>query len=238
MKPIPRNLPSHEAHKQGNFLRDVILGGQDGLVNVLGIVLGVSAAGGDTRILIAAALAATFAEGISMGAVAYTSALAERDHYLKELQREKEEIRDVPEVEREEIRAIYEAQGFKDDLLERIVDTVTSNKERWANIMMSEERHLKPVEMKEVLRTTAIVTIATIIGSLIPIASFMVLEKPTAIFATIVISALVLFVLGAYEAKSFVGDWRKNGMRMVIIGLGAAFVGFMVGRIFSPGAYP
>ncbi len=238
MKPILGDLPSHEAHKHGNFLRDVILGGQDGLVNVLGIVLGVSAAGGDTRILTAAALAATFAEGISMGAVAYTSALAERNHYIKELQREKEEIRDVPEVEMEEVRAIYEAQGFKGDLLERIIDTVTSNKEIWANIMMSEELHLEPVEMKEVLRTTAIVTIATIIGSLIPITSFMVFEKPTAILATVAISALALFILGAYEAKSFIGDWRKNGMRMVIIGLGAAFIGFMVGRIFSSGAYP
>src|SRR5436305_10293449 len=102
-----------EAHKQGSWLRDVILGGQDGLVNVLGIVLGVSAANGDTRILVAAALAATFAESISMGAVAYTSSLAERDYYLSELQRERDEIRDVPEEEREEIRRIYRAKGLK-----------------------------------------------------------------------------------------------------------------------------
>jgi predicted membrane protein (TIGR00267 family) len=214
-------------------LRDVILGGQDGLVNVLGMILGVYSAGGDTRILIAAGLAATFAGAISMGAVAYTSALAERDHYLKELRRVMEEIRDMPQVEREEVRAIYEAQGFTGDLLERIIDTVTSNKEHWASIMMSEERHLKPLEMKEVLRTTATVPIATIFGSMVPIAPFIVIEKQTAIFATVAISALVLFILGAYEAKSFVGDWRKNGMRMVVIGLGGAFIGFMVGRFFS-----
>ena len=56
---------SHEQHREDNWLRDVILGGQDGLVNVLGIVLGATAAGAGSRILIATALAATFAEAIS-----------------------------------------------------------------------------------------------------------------------------------------------------------------------------
>ncbi|HZY44053.1 MAG TPA: VIT1/CCC1 transporter family protein, partial [Anaerolineae bacterium] len=70
-------------------LSDVILGGQDGLVNVLGVILGVAAASSDPRIVIAAGLAATFAESISMGAVAYTTTMADRDFYLSEIEREK-----------------------------------------------------------------------------------------------------------------------------------------------------
>jgi VIT1/CCC1 family predicted Fe2+/Mn2+ transporter len=61
---------------QSTWLRDLILGGQDGLVNVLGISLGLSAVTEDVRVVIAAGLAATFAESASMGAVAYTSSLA------------------------------------------------------------------------------------------------------------------------------------------------------------------
>lgn len=57
-------------------LRDIILGGQDGLVNVLGVTLGVAAASGDRRLILAAGLAAAFAESFSMAAVAYTSSLA------------------------------------------------------------------------------------------------------------------------------------------------------------------
>lgn len=57
-------------------LRDVILGGQDGLVNVLGIVLGVAAASGNSRLVLVAGLAATFAESFSMAAVAYTASIA------------------------------------------------------------------------------------------------------------------------------------------------------------------
>ena len=60
-------------------LRDVILGGQDGLVNVLGLSLGLFAAHTSGRIIVIAALAAGFSEAVSMGAVAYTSATADRN---------------------------------------------------------------------------------------------------------------------------------------------------------------
>jgi len=64
-----------------SHLRDIILGGQDGIVNVLGLVLGVASATNDPKIVIIAGLASTFAESISMGAVAYTSSEAEADFY-------------------------------------------------------------------------------------------------------------------------------------------------------------
>src|SRR5207247_4607980 len=71
-----------EKHAQPGLLSDFILGSQDGLVNVLGVILGVAVASRDITIILAGGLAATFAESISMGAVAYTSTLARRDHYL------------------------------------------------------------------------------------------------------------------------------------------------------------
>ena len=74
----------HDPHRQASGLADIILGGQDGLVNVLGVILGVAAATGDVRVVIAAGLAATFAESVSMGAVAYTSTQAEAEFYESE----------------------------------------------------------------------------------------------------------------------------------------------------------
>src|SRR4029077_17017156 len=84
--------PEHrEEHRQANWLRDVILGGQDGLVNILGIVLGVIAGGGSRAVLLAAGFAAAITESISMGAVGYTSAVSERDYYQAERAREEAE---------------------------------------------------------------------------------------------------------------------------------------------------
>ena len=97
----------HEAHRKGNKISDIILGGQDGLVSILGLLLGLAAATKSSRIIIAGGLATIFAETLSMVAVAYTSKMADRDHYAAEREREVREIKEVPEIERQEIVDIY-----------------------------------------------------------------------------------------------------------------------------------
>ena len=88
-----------EHHRRTNWLRDVILGGQDGLVNILGIILGVIAGGGSKTVLLAAGSAAAITESISMGAVGYTSSVSQRDYYRTEREREAAEIDAMPEAE-------------------------------------------------------------------------------------------------------------------------------------------
>src|SRR5881275_667540 len=112
-----------EQHRTTNWLRDVILGGQDGLVNILGIILGVIAGGGSDTVLLATGFAAAITESISMGAVGYTSGMSERDYYEAEMEREAREIAAMPDVERQEIRQIYAAKGFSGELLESVVAT-------------------------------------------------------------------------------------------------------------------
>ncbi len=230
--------PQHrEEHRQTNWLRDVILGGQDGLVNILGIILGVIAGGGSKAVLLAAGFAAAFTESISMGAVGYTSAVSERDYYQAEQAREAAEIDATPEAERQEIRDIYAAKGFAGELLDRVVDTITANREGWLATMMDEELHLQPVQTPDIVRSAIVITIATLIGHLIPLLPFAWLTRTTALILAIVLSALVLFGVGVYSSVTLVGDWRKNGLKMVVIGLGAAAVGFLIGRLFhSAGA--
>jgi predicted membrane protein (TIGR00267 family) len=167
-----------------------------------------------------------------MGAVAYTSFGSDRDFYLAERAREQNEIEAKPDDEREEIREIYASKGFKGQLLEDVVSTITSNRETWVSTMMNEELHLQPVEQQSLLRSAVIVTVATLIGHLIPIVPFMVAARTPAIIAAIALSAVTLFVVGVYSAKTLVGDWRKSGVQMVAIGLGAAALGFLIGRLF------
>src|SRR5574339_545605 len=128
---IAQREDARDPHRRASALSDIILGGQDGLVNVLGVILGVAAATSDTRIVLVAGLAATFAESVSMGAVAYTSAMADADFYESEREREYRHIREMPHLEREEIRAICAEKGFRSDLLERIVSTITANPDIW-----------------------------------------------------------------------------------------------------------
>jgi predicted membrane protein (TIGR00267 family) len=228
------SAPEHrEGHRPGNWLRDVILGGQDGLVNILGIILGVIAGGGSETVLIVAGFAAAITESISMGAVGYTSSVSERDYYQAEQARERAEIAAMPDAERQEIRDIYAAKGFTGKLLEDVVDTITANRDTWLATMMDEELHLQPVRSGEILRTAVVVGVATLIGHLIPLLPFVVLPRTPALVVALVLSALALFGVGAYSALTQVGDWRRSGLKFVAIGLGAAAIGFLIGRLFN-----
>ena len=221
-----------EHHRKTNWLRDVILGGQDGLVNILGIILGVIAGGGSKTVLLAAGFAAAITESISMGAVGYTSSVSQRDYYQAEREREAAEIETMPEAEREEIREIYASKGFTGDLLEQVVDTITANRESWLATMMDEELHLQPVETADIVRSAVVITVATLIGHLIPLLPFVWLARTPALVLAIVLSGLVLFGVGVYSAVTLVGDWRTSGLKMLVIGLGAAGIGFLIGNLF------
>jgi predicted membrane protein (TIGR00267 family) len=117
-------------------------------------------------------------------------------------------------------------------LLEDVVSTITSNRETWVNTMMNEELHLQPVAQQSLVQSAVVVTVATLIGHFIPIVPFMVVARTPAIVLAIALSAVTLFAVGVYSAKTLVGDWRKSGLQMVLIGLGAAAVGFLIGRLF------
>ena len=202
-------------------------------MNVLGIVLGVASATSDKFIVLIAGLVATFAESISMAAVAYTSTRAEQDHYRSELENEKWEIEHVPEVEEEEIRLIYMKKGFRGKELEGLVKSITSNKELWLSMMMTEELGLAPIEKSNPVRAAAIVGGSAMVGSVIPLVPFILLPVGDAIVVSLILSTIVLFIVGAYKAKVTIGDWKKSGIEMAVIGMLAAITGWLIGKVLA-----
>jgi VIT1/CCC1 family predicted Fe2+/Mn2+ transporter len=190
---VIRRKTHFEMHKGGGSkLRDFILGWQDGLVNVLGVILGVAAATNSFKVIIIAAFAAAFAESISMAAVAYTSFKAEFDYYKSELNREKNEVEKMPKAEEREVKDIYKGLGFSGVILEKIVKHITSNKKRWIDVMMSQELKLAPPKESPVV-TAIVVGFSALIGSFIPVIPFLVLPVQAAIIPALIISSIVLF---------------------------------------------
>jgi VIT1/CCC1 family predicted Fe2+/Mn2+ transporter len=214
-------------------LSDIILGGQDGLVNVAGVILGLAAATDETRIIIAGGLAATFAESISMAAVAYTSTLADRDYYQAELEQESAEIEAEPEAKKSQLMNIFENWGFSGQLLEKIVDQVSSDSEQWAAISMANIRKLQPVSSNGLVFDAFLVGISAILGSLVPLAPFFFLPSEIAIWIGLALTAIVLYALGAIKARLTVGKPYRSGLQMVVIGMVAALSGFAIGLFFK-----
>ncbi len=228
---------SAEKHlrSKGGFISDFILGSQDGLVNVLGIILGVSAATSDLRIILVAALAALGAEAISMGAVAYTSTLSRRRYYLSELEREKLEIKTLPKTERKEIEEILGRWGYAGKTLQKMTDGIVSNPKAMLEFMMSFELSLSPVSKSQPFRSFLTVLSATTFGSIIPVVPFLFFSKNITYgaVAAVIISGIFLFTVGYYEAKYTMGSLWHSGMQMLIIGLTAGFIGYLIGHLIG-----
>lgn len=230
-----------EKHAQPGLLSDFILGSQDGLVNVLGVILGLAIASRDLAnpltIILAGGLAATFAESISMGAVAYTSTTARRDHYRAEVLREQEEMKDLPDLERQEVRQILERWDFQGEELEELLEKIVSKPKAWLEIMMAHELNLAPVDEKQARKSAFVVGVASVLGSLIPLAPFLVASVNifVGIAISLLVSALALFGIGWYKAKTTVGRPLRSGTQMLIIGIASALAGFGIAYLVSGG---
>jgi vacuolar iron transporter family protein len=228
-------MKTHELHSHPSSLSDFILGSQDGLVNVLGILLGLVIATHDLRVIYIAALAALAAESISMGAVAYTSTLARLNLYRAERERELAEMRDMPDIEREEVRTIFRNWGFAGDELEEIVRKIEAKPSAMLDLMMAFELKLAVIDPAQPRRSALLVFGATVFGSVVPLLPFLAFPGDLALaaYVSIALSAALLFAIGCYEARTNLQMTWSGGLRMLLIGMAAGFGGFAAGYLFN-----
>ncbi len=227
---------TNESHARSGLLSDFILGSQDGIVNVLAVLLGAAVsqiqlgtpASIAFKVVVAVGLAATFGESISMGAVAYTSTLARRDHYLGELAREEREMLEVPEVERSEVRQVFQRWGFEGQELEDAVRHICSKPKAWLEFMMAHELQLAPLEENQARKSAVLVGVAAMFGSLITLVPFLVLPHDTegGMIGAVILSAVALFLIGWYKGRITIGRPFRSGTQMLIIGTVSALAGF------------
>ncbi len=229
-----RHHEDGDPHVRGRWLSDLVLGAQDGLVNTLGVVLGVAAASGSPPIVVAAGTAAALAEALSMAAVGYSSSVARGDLFRSERAREYRHLEAAPAVEREEVRRIYAAKGFDGELLDRVVDTICANPDVWVAVMMSEEHELAPVDRGASMRSAVVVGLAALVASIAPVAPFLFAGAKLAMALAIAAGAALLVALGAFKARVTDGSPLKSGLELAAIGILSAAAGWGVGAVLAP----
>jgi vacuolar iron transporter family protein len=223
-----------DPHVKSRWLSDLVLGAQDGLVNTLGVVLGVAAASSDARVVFAAGMAAGIAESLSMAAVGYTSSVARGDLFRSERAREYRHIEVTPAIERDEVRALYAKKGFEGELLERVVTTICADKDVWVALMMAEEHELLPIDRRASLRSAAVVGVAALVGSVVPVVPFAVLGLRASVLVALGLGAALLFALGAFKASVTAGRHGRSGLELALIGMASALAGYAVGAVLAP----
>jgi len=136
----------HKIHQEEFFLKGIqtylgefVYGGIDGAVTTFAVVAGSVGAGLDSSIIIILGFANLLADGFSMSIGAYLSTKSEKDNYNKYKKTEYWEVDNLPEIERKEVEDIYAAKGFQGELLQKVVNVITADKDRWVEEMMKNE---------------------------------------------------------------------------------------------------
>ncbi len=222
----------HLVKKKVNF-REFILGGQDGLVNVLGLLLGIASATLNSQLVILSGIVATVAESVSMAAVAYTSSRAAKDYSLGILEEKKKETKNNKEENIRKLKNIYYDKGFRGNVLNSLVQQISSNKKLLLETLLFEEHGIDLKNVETPLKSAFIVGISTVCGSIIPLLPFFFFSVHLGIIVSLVLSGTALFLVGALKAKLSIGNWKRSGLELMIIGLVAALLGYGIGLLLK-----
>jgi VIT1/CCC1 family predicted Fe2+/Mn2+ transporter len=170
-----------------------------------------------------------------MGAVAYTSTLSRRRLYVSEVARERQEMVDLPDSEREEVRAIFEGWGYSGAKLEEVTDGICENPTAWLEFMMAFELKLAPVDVAQARNSAGVVLAATLAGSVVPLLPYLVpgVAIGTAAVGAVVLSAITLGLIGWYESRITDGHPFQSAAQMIGIGMAAGFAGFLIGHFLG-----
>ncbi|MCM8794941.1 MAG: VIT1/CCC1 transporter family protein [Candidatus Omnitrophica bacterium] len=216
---------------KGRAIREVIYGATDGIVTSLGFVIGVFGALHDSRIILITGIAGASAGALSMGFSAYISSKSQTEFFLAEIGREQREMVEMPDKEKDEVRKIYRAKGFRGPELEMVVQRITADPSVWLRCMMEEELGLIVESFDKPWFVGVITAASYAAGAFLPIIPYAFLPAPSAFPWSIALSVGILFGLGAGKTKLTRTSPLKSGLELMTIGLLAALVGYLIGSL-------
>ena len=210
-----------------SYVRDWIYGGIDGAVTTFAVVSGVAGAELSHFIVLILGFANLFADGFSMAASNFLGTRAEQEDYKRLREIELRHIELVPEGEREEVRHIYEQKGFEGEELDKAVELITSNKERWVQTMLTEEYGL-PAEIRSSWKAAFSTFSAFSICGLVPLLPYLVSMDRQFLFSCVMTGA-TFFIIGAIKSYWSTSSWLRSALETFLVGALAAVLAYAVG---------
>lgn len=216
---------------RNSYLRDGIYGAIDGAVTTFAVVAGVVGASLESNVILVLGVANLFADGFSMAAgnfAATRTELAEREHFAA---MERRHIRETPEGEREEVRQIYRAKGLDGQVLEDVVQALTSSNERWVKTMLVEEHGL-PMMRRSPWRAAGATFAAFCVAGVIPLLPW-IFGGPRAFLHSAWLTGAVFFAIGSVKGRWSVKPAWRAGVETLLIGGVAAGLAYVLGRALA-----
>lgn len=219
----------------GGSLRAAVFGVNDGLVSNLALIMGVAGGADDAATVVLAGVAGLVAGAASMGAGEWISVRAQRELYEREMEVEREELREFPDEELRELELIYQAKGVPEEQARELARQLMSDPDAALDTMAREELGLDPDDLGSPWNAAISSFVSFSAGATIPLLPFLFSEGARALFVSASLSGLALATVGAGISVLTGRSWVRSALRMVFVGGAAAAVTYGIGAAVGVG---
>ena len=217
-----------------NVIREFVFGMEDGIVSNLGLVLGVYVGGGSSFTILLAGVASMVAGAFSMSAGSYLSAKSQREVYEHEIQQAEEKLKKQPKKYLKEMKTLLQNEGFDADEVKALLHHFEHhNHSTFVTNYIQKKVGISEHKLDHPVRNAMTMFLSFFVGSLFPVIPFFFATASSAAITAIILATLALFGVGIAKTYYTKLNWFKSGFEIMLVGLGAAVIGYIVGRVIG-----
>lgn len=235
-KQTPQQLSEHLFDEKARIeargrVRQFVFGSLDGLLVPLGVVSGVAGGTGNLHAVIVAGFAEAFAGALSMGAGEYLSGRAEVQVQQHEIDRERQEMERVPDVERAEIVALFEREGISAEGAKTIARIITTSKESWLKTMVEKELGLSADAPTNQWIDSLYMGVSYLVASAVPLFPYFFLPLKSAFVLSLIATVVALIIIGYVKGTLAHLNILRSAAEVVVVGAISGLGGYLLGTV-------
>ena len=233
--PLPVGVIEHR-HRGlggGGNLRAAVFGVNDGLVSNASLLLGVAGATSDPHVVVLTGVAGMAAGAFAMAAGEYVSVRSQRELNEHQIALERDELKQYPEAEAQELALIYAAKGLPPKEADRLAQRLVADPEHALDTLAREELGLNPSELGSPLGAAASSLLSFAVGAFLPLAPWLFLRPAQAFGLALAVTAIALFAVGATLSLFTGRNALYSGARMLLLGAIAGTITYCIGHLLG-----
>jgi len=236
--PVVASLAGYEdghshAHRDvsGGWLRPAVFGAMDGLVTNVSLIAGVGGGGVSQHTIVLTGLAGLAAGAFSMAAGEYVSVSSQNELVASEVEKERLELENYPEVERHELAAMYRMRGVDADVADKFVRQLSRHPEETLRVHVREELGVDHRELPSPYTAAGASLLTFSVGALIPLLPYLLGFSSLA--AALILAGLAAFIGGGLVARITARPFWRGAVRQLVLAALAAGLTYVIGSLVA-----
>jgi len=227
---LNRILGRETWHRRGSgWISGAIYGANDGLAAVFGIVAGVSGATGGSGFVLTAGLFGAIASALSMATGAYLAERSEGEVAAANVAREREEVIENPDEEKEEVSLFYQLKGIDKDTADRLAEQLARDPDALLKAHAPDELGGGLDDSSQPVQSAVAAGVSTFVGAMVPVIPFFFLRGGVAVITAAFVSLVAHFLVGAAKSFFTLRKWWSAGLEMTLAGVIVGGATYLVG---------